>query len=75
LRKSVVYEFIEAAQKAAHTARDCPTCAHLNSPGGRGPCKSCTVLWKPENGGYTDNWTPVAQDDAQTGNEQPNGGA
>lgn len=40
-------------------AHDCLTCAHRDSPGAKGPCKSCTVLWKPENGGHDDNWTPI----------------
>jgi hypothetical protein len=49
-----------ALESPVMMTRGCHSCAHQDSPGAKGQCKSCSLLWKPENGGHTDNWEPLA---------------
>ena len=57
-REAIVRKAVAERDALLAQVQDCPTCANLDSPGAKGPCKTCIRLWKEENGGREDNWTP-----------------
>jgi hypothetical protein len=55
-REAIVRKAVAERDALLASANDCQTCEHRDLPGTMGPCKTCTRLWGPENGGVSDGW-------------------